>query len=136
MSESLTTNSGTIQFNESQLKHWNDHLQKLQSPEEIIQWAIVTFKNIYQISALGISGLSIIHLLSEKFAEEKIDCIFIDTLHHFPQTLDLAEKIQQKYYGMDSVSDFHILITVFKNFKYRCEKPVETTIVKNCSHLK
>jgi phosphoadenosine phosphosulfate reductase len=109
MTESLTTNSGIIQFNESQLKHWNDHLQKLQSPEEIIKWAIVTFKNIYQISALGISGLSIIHLLSEKFAEEKIDCIFIDTLHHFPQTLDLVEKIQQKYYGKDSVSDFHIV---------------------------
>ena len=105
----LSTNSGSIQFKQSQLDHWNDSLKKLNSPEDIIQWAITTFDHIFQISALGISGLAIIHLLSKKFQNEKIDCIFIDTLHHFPQTLDLAEKIQTKYYGEGFISDFHII---------------------------
>lgn len=109
MSEYFSTNSGAIQFKQSQLTHWNAHLKKLHSPEEIIKWAILTFDNIYQISALGISGLSIIHLLSEKFTDEKIDCVFIDTLHHFPQTLDLVDKIQKKYYNKNVISDFHVI---------------------------
>lgn len=106
---SLPLNSGKLEITSDQVTFWNNQLLKLNSPEAIIQWALTTFEHIYQISALGLSGLAIIDLLNEKFSEYKVDCIFIDTLHHFPQTLDLVGKVKEKYYGPEKVSSFHIV---------------------------
>lgn len=105
----LPLNSGKQEISEDQLRFWNQQLNRLQNPESIIQWALTTFEHIYQISALGLSGLAIIDLLTEKFPDYRVDCIFIDTLHHFPQTLDLVEKIKAKYYSDKHISKFHIV---------------------------
>lgn len=108
-SNSLSLNSEQLSITKEQLEFLNQQLGKLQTPEAIIQWALTTFEHIYQISALGLSGLAIIDLLTEKFSAYKVDCIFIDTLHHFPQTLDLVEKIKTKYYNEQNISCFHVV---------------------------
>ncbi|KAI8926657.1 Phosphoadenosine phosphosulfate reductase family-domain-containing protein [Entophlyctis helioformis] len=46
--------------------------------------------SIFQTSALGPSGLVIAHLL----ASHRIPLIFIDTLYHFDETLDLLRHVQ------------------------------------------
>lgn len=83
---------------ELQLQHLNEKLQDL-SPQEILKWAYVTFPSLYQTTAFGLTGLVTIDMILRLYpdAAHPIDLIFIDTLHHFPQTYDLVEKIKQRY---------------------------------------
>lgn len=83
-----------ISLSEEHLKHINSKLEKL-SPEDIIKWSYVTFPNLFQISAFGLTGLVTIDIISKLNLD--IDLVFIDTLFHFPQTIDLVEKIKEKY---------------------------------------
>lgn len=78
--------------------HWNKTLAGL-SAVEIIRWALLTFPGLYQTTAFGLSGLCIMDIVA-KLPESKnnpIDLVFVDTLYHFPQTLDLTAKITAKY---------------------------------------
>lgn len=68
---------------------------------EILRWSKVTFPNLYQTTAFGVSGLVTLDMLS-KLQEESpslphIDAIFLDTLYHFQETLDLVEKTKARY---------------------------------------
>lgn len=74
------------------LNHWNKKLEGL-SPEEIVDWAIKTLPNLYQTTAFGLSGLCIMDMAKG----QGLDLVFVDTLYHFPQTLDLIEKVKSKY---------------------------------------
>ncbi|CCK71043.1 phosphoadenylyl-sulfate reductase (thioredoxin) KNAG_0F03790 [Huiozyma naganishii CBS 8797] len=97
-----TLNNGTTVTDE-QLAHWNKYLGTLATPQEILRWAIVTFPGLFQTTAFGLTGLATIDML-QKLRDENpagtppVPLIFIDTLHHFPQTLELLETIQKKYY--------------------------------------
>jgi len=82
------------------LKFLNNTLNAL-SPIDILRWAKITFPNLYQTTAFGISGLVTLDMLS-KLQEETpsaptIDAIFLDTLYHFQETLDLIEKARSRY---------------------------------------
>ena len=99
-----------------QLDFINEKLLHL-SPEEIIRWAYITFPRLYQTTAFGLTGLVTIDMISKmknhsdnrdsssdsedgEFDEKHthpIDLVFIDTLHHFPQTYELVEKVKEKY---------------------------------------
>lgn len=83
-------------FTEDHLNYLNDSLSKL-SPQEIIEWSLVNFPNLYQTTAFGLTGLVTLDILSKSEKGQNIELIFLDTLHHFPQTLDLVEKLQQRY---------------------------------------
>lgn len=87
----------SVTITQTQLNHLNTKLQDL-TPQEIIKWAYYTFPNLYQTTAFGLTGLVTIDMIS-KISTEKhlVDLIFIDTLHHFPQTYDLINKIKEKY---------------------------------------
>lgn len=67
----------------------------------IVQWAVENVSGLFQTSALGLSGLVILDMLSKILPKEndkqKVDLIFIDTLHHFKETLDLLEEVKTKY---------------------------------------
>lgn len=73
--------------------HLNKTLARL-SPQEVLTWAAITFPNLYQTTAFGLTGLVILDMVSKT---SPVDLIFIDTLHHFPQTYDLVETIREKY---------------------------------------
>lgn len=61
-------------------------------------------------TAFGLTGLAGTDMLS-KLTLSPPDLIFIDTLHHFQETLDLKDEVQQKYgvkvhvYGPEGVTN-------------------------------
>ncbi|ODQ78420.1 hypothetical protein BABINDRAFT_39205 [Babjeviella inositovora NRRL Y-12698] len=94
-----------------QLAHWNTVLADL-TPQEVLKWAMITFPNLYQTTAFGLTGLATVDMVSKlkkspADTKHPIDLIFIDTLHHFPQTLDLVDKLCEKY-GLSTEADLHI----------------------------
>ena len=72
---------------------------KLIEISEVLRWAITTIPSLYQTSALGNSGLVTLDMLSKMDIPrpQMVDLIFLDTLHHFPQTLALLDRIQERY---------------------------------------
>ena len=87
----------TVKFSESHLNYINSQLQD-KSPEEILQWAITTFPSLYQTTAFGLTGLVTVDLISKiEPGSHPIDLIFLDTLHHFKETLQLVEDVKAKY---------------------------------------
>ncbi|KAF3912679.1 hypothetical protein ABW21_db0203890 [Orbilia brochopaga] len=89
-----------VYFTPLHLRHINAHLAKLE-PIEILRWSITTLPGLYQTTAFGLTGLVTIDMLS-KIAEERktphpVDLIFLDTLFHFQETLDLVEAVKQRY---------------------------------------
>ncbi|KAJ2344479.1 3'-phosphoadenylsulfate reductase [Coemansia erecta] len=83
-----------IQFDASQLQHINERLATMQ-PAQILEWAHVTFDGLFQETAFGPSGNVITDILSAQ--NISVPVIFLDTLHHFDETLDLARRSQQRY---------------------------------------
>lgn len=89
-----------ITFTKLQLKHINAQLSKLE-PIDILRWAKISLPSLYQTTAFGLSGLVTLDLLSKLQAEDPesapVDLIFLDTLYHFTETLDLLERVRTKY---------------------------------------
>ncbi|KAI9796692.1 MAG: hypothetical protein M1833_006032 [Piccolia ochrophora] len=86
-----------IYFTKPHLKYLNQQLQKLE-PQEILQWCITTLPNLYQTTAFGLTGLVTLDILSRLPTPfHGIDMIFLDTLHHFPETLALVERVKRRY---------------------------------------
>lgn len=85
----------SLTVTQNQLDHINEQLSNL-TPEEIIKWSRITFPNLYQVTAFGLTGLITIDLIAKLKLD--IDLVFIDTLYHFPQTLELVQKVKEKYH--------------------------------------
>jgi len=93
-------------FTEKHLKHLNQNLAKL-PPQKILEWAIVTLPGLYQTTAFGLTGLAILDMISkisQEFSEENetepqhlVPLIFLDTLYHFPETLQLSSTVANRY---------------------------------------
>lgn len=93
-----------VAFTPAHLKFLNEQLSKLE-PQEILRWCLITLPGLYQTTALGLTGLVITDMLS-KIApgQHPVPLIFIDTLHHFPETISLLENVKQRYPS----ADFHV----------------------------
>lgn len=89
----------SVSVSSSQLDHFNSLLSGLE-PQQIIQWAVLTFPNLFQTTAFGLTGLVSTDMIS-KLPQSKdghaIDLIFLDTLYHFDETMDLVARVQSKY---------------------------------------
>jgi phosphoadenosine phosphosulfate reductase len=87
---------------------------------DILKWALTSLPNLYQTSAFGLSGLATLDMLSKLDVPrpQLVDVIFLDTLHHFPETHSLLDRIRKHYpfttihiykpSGMHSASQFSI----------------------------
>jgi len=64
---------------------------------EILRWAVEALPEgrVGMSSTFGVGGLVLIHLLSEEGI--RLPVFFIDTLHHFPETLEHAERVRERY---------------------------------------
>jgi len=80
---------------EEQLGLINAHLSRL-SPSEILQWGLENLPNLYQTTAFGLTGLVGIDMLSH-ITLSPPPLIFIDTLYHFPETLELVDQVRKRY---------------------------------------
>ncbi len=69
-------------------------------PSDAIRWAVenVTPGRLIVASSFGSTGMVNLHLLAE-FAPE-VPVVFVDTLYHFPETLEHAERVKA-HYGLD-----------------------------------
>jgi phosphoadenosine phosphosulfate reductase len=69
-------------------------------PTSIIEWAVnnIGSQQLVVATAFGPSGMVNLHLIAQIAPE--VPVVFIDTLHHFPETLELADKVEEKY-GLD-----------------------------------
>lgn len=65
----------------------------------MLKWCITSIPTLYQTSAFGLTGLAIMDMVSrlDYVLKPNIELIFIDTLYHFPQTLDLVERVKERY---------------------------------------
>ena len=66
---------------------------------EILQWCITTLPNLFQTTAFGLTGLVTLDMLSKMKIPrpQMVDLIFLDTLHHFSETLDLVDRVRSHY---------------------------------------
>jgi phosphoadenosine phosphosulfate reductase len=66
------------------------------TPKEILRWAIDRFAPRFTMAtAFGPEGMTIIHMLAEIAPETPI--FNLDTGYQFPETLELRERIKQRY---------------------------------------
>lgn len=70
---------------------------------DILRWSLISLPGLYQTTAFGLTGLVTLDMLS-KIADENrnnhpVDLIFLDTLFHFKETLNLLSIIRAKYPG-------------------------------------
>lgn len=93
-----STELSELYFTRQHLKFLNSQLAKLE-PTDVLKWCITSLPNLYQTSAFGLTGLAIMDMISklDYTLRPNIDLIFLDTLYHFPQTLDLVDRVQEKY---------------------------------------
>ncbi|KAF8510138.1 phosphoadenylyl-sulfate reductase [Hysterangium stoloniferum] len=73
----------------------NAHLSAL-SPQKLLEWGISNLPKLYQTTAFGLTGLVTIDMLSQ-LTSTPPPLIFLDTLYHFPQTLELIEDVKIRY---------------------------------------
>ena len=87
-----------VYFTKLHLQFINRQLQFLE-PQEILRWCITTLPNLYQTTAFGLTGLVTLDMLSKlKIPRpQMVDLIFLDTLHHFPETLALVDRVRKQY---------------------------------------
>ena len=87
-----------IYFTKPHLQFINRQLQFL-DPPEILRWAVTTLPHLYQTTAFGLSGLVTLDIMSKMKIPrpQMVDLVFIDTLHHFAETLELVDRIRAKY---------------------------------------
>jgi phosphoadenosine phosphosulfate reductase len=65
--------------------------------QEILRWAVdaAPRDRLALISAFGPGSAVLIHLLAE--LESDLPVVFVDTLHHFRETLDHVEAVRRRY---------------------------------------
>jgi len=87
----------------AELEAINAYLENL-SPQDVLLWGLRHLPHLYQSTAFGITGLCTTHMMStfpdSAFPDPsnpQIPMIFVDTLYHFQETLDLKDEVSQKY---------------------------------------
>lgn len=68
-------------------------------PREILAWCINNMSHgLVQSTAFGVSGMVIMDIIYRDLQPKPaVPVLFVDTLHHFPETLDLVEKAKARY---------------------------------------
>lgn len=90
-----------IHFSPSELRALNAYLETLE-PIAILDWAVDHLPALHLITVFDLSGCAIASLFS-KLSKRRdssrplVKLLFIDTLHHFPQTTQLAQRLTERY---------------------------------------
>ena len=66
---------------------------------DVLRWCVTTLPGLFQTTAFGLTGLVTLDMLSKlKIPRpQMVDLIFLDTLHHFPETLNLVDRVRKQY---------------------------------------
>jgi phosphoadenosine phosphosulfate reductase len=65
--------------------------------DAVLRWAVEAFagRRLAMVSAFGPGSAVLLHLLAE--IGHSLPVLFVDTLHHFPETLALVERVRGRY---------------------------------------
>ena len=87
-----------VYFTKSHLRFLNKQLSALE-PLDVLKWCITSLPKLYQTSAFGLTGLAIMDMVSQLDYKlhPTIELIFLDTLYHFDETLELVERVKKTY---------------------------------------
>ncbi|WRT67202.1 phosphoadenosine phosphosulfate reductase [Kwoniella shivajii] len=90
----------TPQYTTEQIAQFNKELEG-KSPQDILRWAIDNLDGLYQTTAFGLTGTAALDMIS-KISQEReeihlVPLIFIDTLHHFTETVELSRTASENY---------------------------------------
>jgi phosphoadenosine phosphosulfate reductase len=109
-----TSSAPAVSLTDAHIEHLNAQLEKMH-PRDILRFARVFFPNLYQSTAFGLTGLVTLDMLSKLQAEDSsssdsdseesssssspraVPLIFLDTLHHFPETYALVDRVRARY---------------------------------------
>ncbi|KAI4289248.1 MAG: hypothetical protein L6R35_001486 [Caloplaca aegaea] len=106
-----------IYFTKPHLSFLNRQFQFLE-PQDILRWCITSLPGLFQTTAFGLTGLVTLDMLSKMKIPrpQMVDLIFLDTLHHFPETISLVDRVRSKYPlvnvhvykpdGVNTINDF------------------------------
>ncbi|MBV9385651.1 MAG: phosphoadenosine phosphosulfate reductase [Chroococcidiopsidaceae cyanobacterium CP_BM_ER_R8_30] len=95
----MTSCTGTpVQISNSDLDRLNQRFDTAH-PREILAWSIQNIpKGLVQASAFNVDDMVITDILYRDLQPVlPVPVLFLDTLHHFPQTLDLVAKARKIY---------------------------------------
>ena len=94
-----------------QLNSINSYLSTL-TPQGIVRWGIDHLPGLAQTTAFGLTGLIALDMTSklDVSPSDRPPVIFLDTLHHFPETYELVKEVEKRY---------GVAVNVFK--PYYCE---------------
>jgi phosphoadenosine phosphosulfate reductase len=102
-----------LPLSEADLVTINAYLMPL-TPQEVLTWALEHLPGLHQTTAFGLTGCATTDMLS-KLTNNPPPLIFIDTLYHFHETLELMEEMKRRYgvlvhvykpEGCETVEDF------------------------------
>jgi len=66
-----------------------------QPPEVVLEWCLDNLPNLFQVSSFQPSGMVITDMLNKM--GRQVPIIFLDTLHHFPETVAHAKAVEERY---------------------------------------
>lgn len=68
-------------------------------PRNILAWCVKNFPTgLVQISAFNVNGMVTMHMLYKELQlPQPVPVLFLDTLHHFPETLELVRQATEIY---------------------------------------
>ncbi len=84
----------SIKLTPEHLRWINERLAAV-DPAKILEWSAFTLPQLVQVTSFGPTGMVILDLLHRRGV--RLPVIFIDTLHHFPETLEHVEQARRKY---------------------------------------
>lgn len=88
-----------IQPESLDLKKLNQKFENLH-PRDILAWCVANIsQGLVQTSAFSVDDMLITDLLYRELQPENpVPVLFLDTLHHFPQTLELVAQVKELYH--------------------------------------
>ncbi|EGG04534.1 uncharacterized protein MELLADRAFT_28037, partial [Melampsora larici-populina 98AG31] len=112
-----------IHYSPSELQALNGYLKTLE-PIEILDWAVDHLPALHLITVFDLSSCAIASLFSKlskrrNSSRPLVKFLFIDTLHQFPQTTQLAQRLTDHYsldlqtfypLGANTVAEFEMLL--------------------------
>jgi phosphoadenosine phosphosulfate reductase len=98
ITESQSKSQSTLEVGNLDLEQLNSRFETAH-PREILAWCVANFSaGLVQTSAFNIDDMVITDILYRQLQPASpVPVIFLDTLHHFPETLKLVEQAKDYY---------------------------------------